>query len=230
VVRSKVILLMKSVSFRRASQAGFTLLEIIVVLGVIGALLAALSPLAFSFIDDARETQAQNDVNQIATAIGSFLKSTGVPPYKNVNNAEKIPKKETADYFCLYSSSGTVFSADTDSTTGDSWSKCWSAVAGDRDTLENHLIKNTPGGQSGNYVYRTTGRNKWEGPYLPLINSDPWGNQYLANIGQMDPSAATPLAAWVISAGPNGLLETAFAQNAAASIAASGDDLIARVK
>lgn len=219
---------MESVSLRRASQAGFTLLEIIVVLGVIGALLAALAPMAFTYIDDARRTQAQNDVNQIATAIGSFLKSTGVPPYKNTNSSEKIPKKETADYFCLYSASGVAFSAAQDST--NSWSKCWSATPGDRDTLENHLITNTPGGQSGNYVYRTTGKNKWEGPYLPSINSDPWGNPYLVNIGQMDPSASPAKAAWAISAGADGILQTAFDQNAAVSVTASGDDVIARVK
>lgn len=225
-----MILHMKSVRLSVTRQAGFTLLEIVIVLAVVGALLAAMAPLVFTYIDDARRTQAQNDVNQIATAIGNFLQSTGLPPYKNTTSADKIPAKETIptnptdDFDCLYSASGVAFSADEDSTTGDSWANCWGS---DRDTIENHLISNTPGG-TGTKAYKTTGKNKWEGPYLPSINPDPWGKPYLVNIGQMDPTQSK--AAWVLSAGANGTIETSLDQSAGASITASGDDIIARVK
>jgi len=218
---------MKSTSTGGVRQGGFTLIEIIVVLTVIGTLLAALAPLAFSYIDDARRTQAQNDVNQIASAIAQFMKSTGLPPYKNNTSTDKIPAWVSPDFTCLVGSQGNAFTATDDSTA--TWSDCYTATSTAEDTIENHLITNTPGGSSTK-AYKTTGRNKWEGPYLPSVAQDPWGRAYLVNIGQMDPADSPAQAAWVISAGANGLLETTFAQNAATSVTASGDDLIARVK
>ena len=228
-MRSKVILFMKSTSSGGVRQGGFTLIEIIVVLTVIGALLAAMAPMAFEYLNDARQAQAQNDVNQIATAIGRFMQSTGLPPYKNNTTTDKIPAWVSPDFTCLVGSQGNAFTAAEDSTAGDSWSGCFIATSTADDTIENHLITNTPGGTSTK-AYKTTGRNKWEGPYLPSVAPDPWGNAYLVNIGQTDPADSPPQAAWAISAGANGLLETAFAQNAATSITASGDDIIARVK
>ena len=207
---------------------GFTLIEIVVVLAVLGALAAALTPVAFSYLRDARIAQAQNDVNQIASAIGSFLKHTGVPPYKNTTSADKIQAKETADFDCLYGSQGLGFTGADDLTSGTSWATCY-ATSVTRDTIENHLITNTPGA-SGTKAYKTTGKTQWEGPYLPAIDPDPWGRPYLVNIKQIDPAAPTPKGAWVMSAGPNGQLETAFDQNAGTAITAVGDDLIARVK
>jgi len=213
---------------RKSTAAGFTLIETIVVLAVIGAILAAMAPLAFTYLQDARRAQAQNDVNQIADAIGRFMKSTGVPPYKNTASA-KIPAWQSAnsDYTCLTGSQGVAFTSAEDSTSGTSWSSCW--TSGANDTIERHLVSNAPGG-SGSKAYSTTGRNKWEGPYLPSLEADPWNKPYLVNVKQMDPAASTPKAAWVLSAGPNGRIETAFDQNAATSVTPSGDDIIARVK
>src|SRR5437773_439330 len=61
----------------RTDQKGFTLLEIIVVLAVIGALAAMLAPVVFRYIDDAKRSQAQSDVNTLAGAIQQAYKDTG---------------------------------------------------------------------------------------------------------------------------------------------------------
>lgn len=205
---------------------GFTLMEIIVVLAIIAALGAALTPLAFGYLQDARKTQAQHDANQIAAAIGSFLKDTGLPPYKNTTSADKIPAKESADFECLVSATGNGFTSAADSTA--SWTTCYTASS-TKDTLENHLIVNAPLGNAAK-LYKITGKTAWKGPYLPSIPVDPWGRPFLVNIKQADPAAATPKAAWVISSGPNGTLETAFDQNAGVAISPSGDDIFARIK
>lgn len=209
-------------------HSGFTLIEVVVVLAVLGALMAAIAPMAFTYLRDSRVAQAQNDANQIAAAIGNHLRATGVPPYKNTTSADKIPAKESADFDCLVGGQGIGFTSVEDTTAGTSWSTCYTVSTTD-DTIDNHLIANAPGG-SGAKLYKITGKTAWKGPYLPSVPSDPWGKPYLVNIKQMDPAAATPKAAWVISAGPNGTLETPFDQNASVSLGPSGDDIIARVK
>ncbi len=212
-------------------NAAFTLVEIIVVLAIVAAMAAVLAPLAFSYLQDARKTQAQNDANQIASAIGKFLRDTGLPPYKNNTSSSKIPAKESADFDCLYSAAGNDPATTTDATTGDSWTsgagvQC-QAGSTTRDSLENHLINDTPGGSSTK-AYATTGKTAWKGPYLPSIPADPWGNHYLVNIGKADPGAGKAM--WVISAGPNGQLETGSDATATSTISVVGDDIIARVK
>jgi len=214
-----------------AADRGFTLMEVIVVLAVAAALTAAMAPLAFRYIDDAKKTQAQNDANRIAEAIGKFLQDVALPPYKNNTSSTKSQVKQSGDFDCLYSLLGNDYTIATDATTGDSWTsgggvQCQSGSA-TRDTLENHLINNTPGGASAN-GYVTSSKIAWKGPYLPSIPPDPWGNKYVVNIGKSDPGATK--AVWVISAGPNGNLETAADASATSSISPSGDDIIARVK
>jgi len=223
------------VSELKVRNGGFTLIELVVVLAVTGVLVAALAPRAFVYFQDAKKTQAQNDVNLIANAIGQFGKDTALVPYKNNNSSAKVAAKQSGDYDCLYSSSGATVTTTLDSTGSLSWTssggvQCQSGQSVSlRDTIENHLITNTPGGSSGN-AYVITGRNAWRGPYLPSVPADPWGNSYLVNIGKGDPALATKKAVWVISAGPNGRFETSADANASTVVTAAGDDVIARVQ
>ena len=212
-------------------ERGFTLMEIVIVLAVVAVLAAALAPRAFTYLQDAKKTQAQNDANQIASAIGQFFKDVGRPPYKNSTSALKIPAKETNDFDCLVGSVGADFTTDTDGTTSDTWTsaggiQCQSGSA-KVDTIENHLVTNTPGG-SATKNYTTSGIRAWEGPYLPSVPADPWGNKYLVNIGKADPSAGK--AVWVISAGSNGQLETSSDASASGTLTPGGDDIAARIK
>lgn len=213
----------------RVADRGFTLMEVIVVLAVAAALAAAMAPLAFRYIDDAKKTQAQNDANRIAEGLGKFLQDVAIPPYKNNNSSTKSQVKQSGDFNCLYSLLGNDPTTATDATAGGSWTsgavQCQGGAT--RDTIENHLINNMPGGTSAN-AYVTTSKIAWKGPYLPSIPADPWGNKFLVNIGKADPGVSK--AVWVISAGPNGNLDTPADASATSSISPSGDDIIARVK
>lgn len=222
----------------RRRERGFTLMEIIIVLAVVAALAAALAPMAFRYMDDAKKTQAQNDANQIAQAVSKFFQDTGLPPYKNntdpitPNFTPKVPAKQAGDYDCLYGAAGNAPTSATDSGgtwTGGGGGVACQAASTTRDVLANHLISNTPGGSSSK-AYVTTGKNAWRGPYLPSIPADPWGNAYLVNIGKADPALSTKKAVWVISAGPNGQIETTSDTAASGTVTAGGDDIIARIQ
>jgi hypothetical protein len=57
-------------------------------------------------------------------------------------------------------------------------------------------------------------------------SADPWGNSYLVNVAIL--SSARPRALWILSAGPNGIVETPF--SADESSAPVGDDVAVRVR
>ena len=212
-----------------AADHGFTLMEVVIVLAVIAALSAAIAPMAFDYLADAKKTQAQNDANQIAQAVGRFYQDTALPPYKNNTSTSKIAAKESADFDCLYGPGSDVIAATDPTGTWIAGGVNCLAASTTRDTIQDFLIANTPGASSSK-SYVTTGKNQWRGPYLPSVPLDPWGNPYLVNIGKADPSAATQKAVWVISAGPNGKFETNADLAATSALSASGDDIVARVK
>lgn len=208
---------------------GFTLIEVVVMLAVLTVIALALAVYGFRYIQDAKIAQAQNDAQQVAAAMGKFFQDTALAPYKNTASVEKKPGKEAGDFDCLRSGAGSDFAAASDATgswTSASGVQC-QAGSTTRDTIEHHLIKNTPGGDATK-AYKTTGKFAWRGPYLPSVPADPWGNQFLVNIGKADPSAGKGV--WVISAGPNGKLETSADLSAASVLTPAGDDIVARVK
>ena len=225
--------------YRIRAARGFTMIEMALVLGVVAAILAALAPAAFTYLRDAQITQAQNDANQIGSAIHTFMEHTALHPYKNTTSTTKVSARNTTtlpyDFDCLYGP-GNLFTTTTDQTTSDSWTssggvQCQSGSA-TADALEHHLILNTPAGAgtTPTRAYVTTGKIAWRGPYLPRIPQDPWGNAFLVNIGKGDPAAATKKAVFVISAGPDGLLQTSSDASRSAVVSASGDDIIARIQ
>lgn len=200
---------------------GFTLMEIIVVLAVVATLVAALTPMIIGYITDAQRARAANDAQQIAGAVLKMFTDTGKFAFKK--NGPGPNSKEAADADVLTTAEG----ATPTEATGTAWNLATTAV---KDTIENQLLSNTPFQGAAGTPYASTGRSAWKGPYLDKPKPDPWGNQYLVNIGKADPAAATPKAVFVISAGPNGQLETNADQNATVAVTAGGDDIIARVK
>lgn len=65
----------------RALPAGFTLIEMIIVLAVIGTTIVILSPRVFVYVDDAKQLQARGDVMRIAAAIQTMYKDLGRWPF-----------------------------------------------------------------------------------------------------------------------------------------------------
>ena len=71
------------------------------------------------------------------------------------------------------------------------------------------------------------------GSYVSQPVADPWGNRYLVNIGvvkMLDTADGSPdaPALWVLSAGPNGVIETPFASPVLLAVV-EGDDIGARI-
>ena len=72
------------------------------------------------------------------------------------------------------------------------------------------------------------------GYVFQALRSDPWGNRYMVNIGvtrtsEADGASTEPPALWVLSAGPNGLVETRYAAPAVSAVV-GGDDVGARIE
>jgi hypothetical protein len=106
-------------------------------------------------------------------------------------------------------------------------------TTGTTDALADHLISNAPG-----YTMRAAGSTfGWNGPYLSnTIGADAWNNRFAVNVGLFDATGGTQTASgetksavWVISAGPNGTLDTAYAQPMTTA-APGGDDIAVKVQ
>jgi len=63
----------------------------------------------------------------------------------------------------------------------------------------------------------------WKGPYLTVVDVDPWGNAYITNASNFNDNPPSPV--WAISAGPNGKLETS-----ASAETLGNDDIGVRIK
>lgn len=162
------------------NKRGFTLIEVIVVAGIIAVLAGILVPMIFSQIDESKKTRATADCKSISTAFMSFRKDVGRWP--NMQSA-------TTNFTFLYGPGYTAGGAFDTQLTGLGYN------IASADTLNNHLKANDPG-------YNGT---LWKGPYLNDIQADPWGNPYVIDAVGLDD---TTTAVWVISAGPNGTFET----------------------
>lgn len=113
-----------------------------------------------------------------------------------------------------------------------------------RDTVDNQLVTNGAGYTAVSFTGGGGPRGGigWRGAYVTgTVQLDPWGSRYQANtvflgvVGDTStPAAQTEgftSAGWshdaiVLSAGPNGVVETAFAPAANVGQSASGDDII----
>ncbi|MBI5075982.1 MAG: type II secretion system protein GspG [Nitrospirae bacterium] len=159
-------------------QKGFTLIEVIVVAGIIAVLAGILVPLIFKEIDESKISRAAADVRSISTALIVLKKDTGNWPVTSVcNNAMTLMKGDGS--LPTFSGGGWVINSmgSFDSVLNADDSGCWP--------------------------------NTWKGPYMATVNKDPWGNSYLMNVDALL-STATPLPpVWIISAGPDGILQTA---------------------
>jgi len=207
--------MMKRLNRILKDKRGFTLIEMIVVLAVIAALTAVLTPMVISYIKDAKLQRAQSDVKMIGSAIGAFNKDMREWPIWAAGAATTAGDVKHA----LLSSAGGDEPGDTLEFL------VAGAVLGTTDTLEDQLITNVP-------AYPTTGKRKWMGPYLEKMSEDPWGNKYYVTVFGLQPANLTPgseKAVFVVSAGPNEELETDLNVSVTA-FSAGGDDITYRIQ
>jgi general secretion pathway protein G len=225
------------------SQGGFTLIEMIVVLAVIGTLATLITPRIFPYVEEAKLIKAQADVNMIAAGITKFYKDTGRWPFEKVGTSSAAYSSGT-DAAILTSNpacQGTAIgggtpcdaNAPSDASTGSSWTLA-TAVG---DSLQDQLVYNDPFGAAGT-AYTMSGKKAWNGPYLFNIPAlDPWSHSYFVNIASANPAlegAATQEWVIAISAGPDGELDTAtgevWTSHAAGEVVPEGDDIVAVIK
>lgn len=174
-------------------QGGFTLIEVIVVAGIIAILAGILVPMIFKEIDESKKTRAAGDVRSISSAMFVFKKDTGDWPIKDDSCNSTVT--------LLYG-------------TGTEPSNL--AGVGYDTTVK--LSYNGRLATDENGCWPTT----WKGPYIALVTADPWGHTYITNANGFS-VANSPV--WILSAGPDGLLDTA-----PSSTALGGDDIGLRLK
>jgi prepilin-type N-terminal cleavage/methylation domain-containing protein len=213
---------MSALQTSRRSQRGFTLIELTVVLAVIVTLALILTPSITNFITDSRVARARNDTQTISAAITQFYRDTGFFPQWSTANAGGPGL--VANKVDLLVSAGNVPSV--------AVANLW--TTGTTDQLEDQLLTNAP-----LYTLKTaTSAFGWNGPYLSGgIGADSWNNRYMVNVGVIDTTqgtqtsaGATKTAVWVISAGPNGQIETPPTQLITAAVAPTGDDIGVRIQ
>ncbi len=182
-----------------------------------------LTPSLANFISDARVARARTDTQTIASAVVQFYKDNGFFPQWSV--AQNGGPGTSANKVDLLISLGNLPSSASNATA--TW------TTGSTDLLSDQLMSNAP-----SYALKTAGAQfGWSGPYLSsAIEADAWNNRYMVNVGLIEATAgvqgqggATKSAVWIISAGVNGTLETAYSQSVLTAIL-SGDDIGIRIQ
>ncbi len=185
---------------------GFTMIEIVVVVAIVGILASILTPMVRGYIGTAKVRRAEQDTRTLGEAMLSFNKDTARFPIYQSGSATA---PTDAVFVALITSEGVAPGGG-----ADGWN---SATA---DTFEDQLKNNT-------VSYPTTGEFAWRGPYIGPVRKDPWGNRYVCNASKLLPTADN--AGWVLSAGPNEVIETTFSQSRG-SPTIGGDDIAFRIK
>jgi prepilin-type N-terminal cleavage/methylation domain-containing protein len=199
---------------KKSSVKGFTLIEVIVAIAVVALLAGIITPSVVKHIGDSKRARAQNDALVVGAACASFFKDVGMWPTKSAPAA-----------FALI----LVVGDGNTPTNAGAGTANWvlAPAAANADLLAYHLISNQPKNAVAN-AYPVVGEISWRGPYQNNLPADPWGNRYAVNVGNF----AGANAVWVLSAGPDGIIQTPFAQAIPANgvLATVGDDIGYRMK
>jgi prepilin-type N-terminal cleavage/methylation domain-containing protein len=207
------------IMLNKKSNRGFTLIEMVVVLAVIGILAAILTPTIAKNINDSKIARASNEVQVIAAAVASFYKDLGRWPTSNGTAGNP-------DYLYMLFGPGDVYTNAGAGTANWLSTAAWGTATARGDLFLNHLVQNAPEGVPNSYA--TTGPVKWDGPYLTEIKADPWGSHYACNIRYT--WNLTTNAAAVFSAGPDRVAQINITQPLATFTLGTSDDIVQRLR
>lgn len=189
---------------------GFTALEVVMVIALLALLAGVLAPRTKD-LEAARIARATTDVQSLAQALLTFESTVGTWPTMDASGR--------VDRLRVLLSGGSM-------PTANPWAAghtFWSWAAGSTgDLLQNHLVTNTPRGQA-TQRYAASGPAAWCGSYVAHCPLDPWGRPYVANVLVGYSTGANYRRMFVLSAGPDGRIQTAATAGSTATIA--GDDV-----
>src|SRR5260370_22488782 len=191
---------------------GFTLVEMAIVLAIISVLAAVLTPVVLNYVDQARIVRATADVKTIADAIRLYQRDTArYPIYANMTQA--LADTPAATELVGPGSAPTA-------PNGSNWANNFTTNTDLIAALNQNLLALSTSAQVGKVAYR--------GPYIGSLDSDSWGNRYVVTATNLKVSSTNW--AFVLSAGPNGILETNPSQPNSSAFMVDGDDLVAIIK
>ena len=224
------------------TERGFTLVEMIFVLAIILTLVAIFLPLATSKLSDANTTRAKADEDALSAAMTAFFSDLAIWPASNNDGTGTGNTNNQKLHYLLVGDGGSAITSSNPSIASATWSgnsqacpvgdlaiagvvASGSVPASQCNTIQNafnHLAINDPstdGTANSNQDYKTTGSKKWKGPYVAKLASDPFGNNYVINIGALTGQGTTGATefGWILSAGADGSLQTASTDSSASS-------------
>ena len=212
-------------SARNIARGGFTLIEIVIAVAIVAIFAAAMSPMVFRHLEDAKVSKAQNETGVIASAVLGYYKDVGSWPITDADgpSGNGINRVVGSTRVATGNGPGAAQGA-----------RNWGTY-GTTKALGDYLYYNNPDGDPSdvgvganqpNQDWPTSGSIAWKGPYVDSYEAnDPWGHAYVINShffpGRYTGSIRHKV--FVLSAGPNGLWETGFSNGRPEDI--EGDDI-----
>ena len=200
-------------------RAGFTLIELILVVAVVAILAAILVPTVFSILDDSAITKGKADVKAIAGAIAKFRDDTGEYPTRRAGGALN------SEVNLLYS--GTVAPVVGDFSPALGGGDPFDCAAGGGASCESFQFPFITNSSAANpYSTVATAKKRWKGPYLSDNTADEFDDPYIVYVRRLRTTGAvTTERAWIVFAGQNKMYETT-----PGSTSAQGDDFVFLIK
>jgi len=182
-------------------KRGYTLVEVAAVVAVSATLAAVVVPVAMDKVKASKIATAKDDVKGFAGAISGFYSDIGVWPGST----------DTPNYYQILRTGDDILEnlgGDADSEDPSDSTSTWTGKVG---SLHNYLV-----------VLSVVDYANFKGPYCESLKDkrDPWGHNYLVWVKGMYDSSAEAGYGWIISAGPDGVLQTKTTDDATA-----GDDI-----